>query len=197
MSREELEELHYTTPISNVPSILVRGILSHARAKQLQHDSVALPEIQERRARVVVPGGRPLHQYVNLYVCARNPMLYLRRADHQALCVLRVKPDVVDLGNVVIADRNASSDHARFGAAPAALVIVDHDLVFARYWTHPEDPIAEWRHKSIKCAEVLVPDRVAPEYVAGAYVSCRESEMQLNGMAPTVPVVVSTDLFFR
>jgi hypothetical protein len=50
-----------------------------------------MPEIQRRRAGRVVPGGRSLHEYVNLYICARNPMLYLRRAMHAKLCVLSSK----------------------------------------------------------------------------------------------------------
>lgn len=66
MKREELEELHYITPISNVPSICKRGILSHHGAARIQHQSIAMAEIQDRRAKVTVPGGRRLHEYANL-----------------------------------------------------------------------------------------------------------------------------------
>jgi len=76
MRREELEELHYISPIVNVSSILTHGILSHRRASKLPHQSVAMPEIQDRRRKVQVPKARPLHEYVNLYICARNPMMY-------------------------------------------------------------------------------------------------------------------------
>ena len=58
MERHELTELHYITPIANVPSILELGILSHNRAKRVRHESVAMNEIQDRRARVTVPGGK-------------------------------------------------------------------------------------------------------------------------------------------
>ena len=67
MKLEELEELHYITPLANLRSIIERGILSHQKAEKIVHRSVAMDEIQERRKKVVVPGGRPLHQYVNLY----------------------------------------------------------------------------------------------------------------------------------
>ncbi len=60
MRREELEELHYITPIANVPSILTHGILSHVRVRKLPHQSVAMPEIQDRRRKVRVPNARPL-----------------------------------------------------------------------------------------------------------------------------------------
>ena len=69
MTRAELTELHYITPIANVASILEHGIASHNRAEKLQHDSIAMPEIQDKRKSVVVPNGLGLHDYVNLYIC--------------------------------------------------------------------------------------------------------------------------------
>jgi len=197
MNRDELAELHYIAPISNVASILRRGIVSHRQAVRLQHQTVAMQEIQERRAKVRVPGARFLHEYVNLYFCARNPMLYKRRAEHAGLCVLRVDTAVLDLPGVVIADRNASSDHVRFGAAPQAISLVDRNLVFAEVWTHPEDRIMEWRHRSIKCAEVLVPDRIGPEYIVGAYASGDEGGQALVAVASGLAVTMNAPLFFR
>ena len=122
MNRNDLLELHYITEISNVASIMAYGILSHKRAGRVKHNSVAMEEIQDRKA---VPGGRPLHEYVNLYICARNPMLYKLRSKHAELCVLRINTDVLDLPGVVITDGNASSDYASFRAAPQGLKIVD------------------------------------------------------------------------
>lgn len=196
MRREELTELHYITPISNVASILERGILSHRQVARIRHQSVAKREVQERRKNVVVPGARPLHEYVNLYICARNPMLFLilKQRRHEELCGLRVSPEVLDLLDVVVTDQNAASDHVRWGRT---LAIVDRHLVFAEYWTHPDDPIAEWRHRSIKCAEVLVPDRVGPEHVLGAYVSGSQGRTAIQAVAPGLPVVEDAHLFFR
>lgn len=80
MNRKDLRALHYITPIENVPSILRHGILSHVRAARLTHRSVAMREMQDRRSKVVVPGaGRRLHEYANLYLCARKPMLFKRQ----------------------------------------------------------------------------------------------------------------------
>jgi hypothetical protein len=197
MKREELEELHYLTPIENVGSILERGILSHDLMRNLPHKSVAMLEIQRKRSHVVVPGGRPLHHYANLYFCARNPMMSKRRAKHETLCILRVSTEVLDLPGVVITDQNAASDYRRFGAAPEALSMVNRDLVFAEFWKHPDDQIAEWRHASIKCAEVLVPDRIDPANVLGAYVSGDAGQVALLAIAPSLTVVVSPHLFFR
>jgi hypothetical protein len=176
---------------------MARGVLSHSRAREIEHVTVAMPEIQERREGKRVPGGRPLHEYANLYVCARNPMMYKRKEAHHQLCVLRVSTAVLDLGEVIIADRNASSAYARFGAAPGALDMLQHGVIFAEYWTHPDDSIEQMRYKSFKCAEVLVPDRVDPVHIVGAYVSCEESRLRLAQEAPRLPVIINRHLFFQ
>ena len=118
MNRGDLSELHYITPIANIASIMQRGILSNRRVAKLQHQSVAKQEVQDLRAKVKVPGWRALHEYANLYICARNPMLYKRHAVHKSLCVLRIKPSVLDLPEVVITDQNAASDYRRFLPSP-------------------------------------------------------------------------------
>ncbi len=201
MKREELAELHYITPIANVPSICIQGILSHKKAKKVEHESAAMQVIQDRRAKVVVPGGRPLHDYVNLYFHARNPMMYVRSANHTSLCVLRVSIEVLDLPGVVVTDCNASSDYVRFSPAPGGISIVDRDRTFAEDWTYPDDPIEAYRRKSARCAEVLVPDRVDQRYISVVYVSCPESQsvvtQSLAGKVPQAQIVVNGHLFFR
>lgn len=195
MDREELEELHYITPINNVPSICERGILSHHRAESVRHDSVAMPEVQDIRAGKRVPQGRPLHEYTNLYVCARNPMLYKRQAQHASLCVLRVEPEVLDLAGVVVTDGNAASKYTRFAAAPAGLRIVDRQLAFAEWWTDP-DFFRRLEKTRAKSAEVLVPDVVPPSFVLGAYVSCEASRVKYDALNCGLQAVVNPHLFF-
>ncbi len=196
MRREELDELHYITPIANLPSILRLGVLSHDWTRNLPHASVARPEIQDVRAKVAVPGGRPLHEYVNLYFHARNPMLSARDGEHAALCVLRIRPDVLDVSGAVVTDRNAASGYVRWAAAPQGIAIVDGALAFAGSWEHPGDLLLGWRHRLVKCAELLVPDRVAPGFISGVYVSGTAVRDRLRGAVPQLPVVINADLFF-
>ncbi len=80
MNRDEITKLYFIAPIANVPSILQHGILSNKLSGQIDHHSVAMPEIQERRKNKQIPGARPLHDYANLYFDAHNPMLSKRRA---------------------------------------------------------------------------------------------------------------------
>lgn len=196
MNRGELPELHYITPIANVPSILQRGILSNRRASEVPHQSVANAGVQDRRAPKVVPGGRPLHDYVPLYINARNPMMFKRKDMHAQLCVLRVSPAVLDLEGVIVTDMNAARGIARFRPAATGLAFVDRELVFADDWRHPGDKLAYERHQGIMCAEVLVPDRVEPGLIVGAYVSCAESQVAFQRLVAEFPVGVNGRLFF-
>lgn len=152
MERHELAELHYITPIANVPSILRLGILPHSRSKSVQHESVAMDEIQDRRAKVAVPGGRRLHDYVNLYICARNPMMYKRQAQHGELCVLRISPHIIDMAGVVVTDGNASGDYVRFAAAPRGLGIVNREWTFADDWRIKSNTFARKLLSALKCS---------------------------------------------
>ncbi len=198
MDYADVRELYYITHIDNISSILTDGILSHTRASGRLHTSVAMEDVQARRARKGVPGGRPLHEYVNLYFDARNPMLYrICLDDHEPLCVLRVDRKAIELPDVVLTDRNASSDYVRFSKFPDGLGLIDRDTLFAQYWAHPDDPISEWQHKSIKCAEVLVPDRIPPAYILGAYASCPEGQRSFQEKSKVVSATINTYLFFR
>lgn len=196
MTRDELSELGYIVPIETVPSIMNRGILSHRRARSISHQSIALQGVQDRRAKVIVPNGRPLHEYANLYICPRNPMLLSRRDINAQICVLRIGSDVLDIPNVVVTDSNAGSKYVRFSPAPDGLAIVDRDRTFARWWNHPDDQIEHWRHSAQKCAELLVPDVVAARFINGAYSSCEESREALRHLGFGLPITVDGDLFF-
>jgi hypothetical protein len=196
MTRAELHELGYIVPVATVPSILQRGILSHRRAEKFQHESIALQDIQDLRAGKKVPNGRALHEYANLYICPRNPMLLKKSDIHEQISVLQVRVDVLDIRNAIVSDSNAASKYARFRPAPAGLEIVDRDRTFAEWWAH-DDQIEKWRHSAQKCAEVLIPDAVPASYIDGAYVSCDGSRERLQRLAPNLPITVDPHLFFQ
>ncbi|MGB8987370.1 MAG: DUF4433 domain-containing protein [Candidatus Sulfotelmatobacter sp.] len=197
MLRTELAELQFITHIDNLASILEHGILSHNQMAARQHVSVAMQAVQDRRSQKVVPGGRPLHDYANLYICARNPMMFVRRGQHENLCVLSISSTVLDIPGTVITDQNAASNYVRYAAAPAGLAHVDRALTFARNWTHPGDQIAEWRHKAAKCAEVLVPDSVQPGRILAVCVSGEVGRQRASAAQQAKPVQINADLFFQ
>jgi len=69
-------------------------------------------------------------------------------------------------------------------------------LIYDRYWTHPEDQIREWKHKLIKCAEVLVPNMVPVGYIVGAIVCDQSARSQLQKAGFTKPINIEPSIFF-
>lgn len=189
-------EFHCIMPLSNIPSVMAHGILSYERASKLEHHSVAMQPVQDRRDQKHVPGGLRLHQYANLYFHARNPMLYKRKDEANDLCVLRISNAVIGLAGTVLADCNASSDYVRF-LDPKQWQLLDFDSIYAMDWRHPDDPAAYYRHRSRKCAEVLVPHLVTAEMLAGAYVANETAGERLKKSGFKPPVSVDSVLFFR
>jgi hypothetical protein len=201
VDRAELEELHYIAHIDNVISIQERGLLSHNRMRKIRHVSVADPRMQDRRANRRVPGGRRLHDYANLYINARNKMLFvvLKRNPVEQICLLRVDPTAIDGTDAVVADCNVAADptRPRFGPWPDGLALIDKDEVFAQFWTHEGDEIRSWRHGSRMCAEVLVPESIPPSALLGAYVVSDTVRRRLERIHPDLPLTVRPYVFFQ
>lgn len=191
MDRDRVRELHYIASFANVPSILDRGVLSHKLAAGVVHRSVASEEVQAIRAAKLVPNGLQLHRYANFYIDARNSMMSRIRHENLEIAVLRIDPSALDVDGVVVADRNAAGP-ARFYDAAEGIAALDETAVYARWWNQ------SLAAKQRRCAEVLVPSRLAPEYVLGAYVMNEECGERLNTIiAPReLEIVVKSDLYF-
>lgn len=193
MDRAVVTELHYMTPIDNLASIVEHGLLSHAHAAAVPHRSVAMVEVQDRRAGTVVPGGRPLHEYVNLYFDARNAMMFSRRSD--SLVVVRVDPAVIELPGAVVSDGNAASNQTRFYAPGPGLAALDETRVYARSWKS-DDLWDEWERKRQRQAEVLVPDMVPPAYIMGCYARRDPAATECRRRVADLVVEVNAYVYF-
>ncbi|WP_313555827.1 DUF4433 domain-containing protein [Miniimonas arenae] len=193
MERSRVTELHYMTPFENLPSIAQYGILSNLRAAAFSHRSVALADVQARRDARVVPQGRPLHEYVNLYFDARNAMMYSRRSDD--LAVVRVSARVLDVPGAVVTDGNAANNVTAFYSSPGGLSSLEEDRVFAEWWDH-EDPWEKQERKRQRQAEVLVPDVVPPALILGCYTWKTGGVVACQRLVGHWSVEVNTHVFF-
>ena len=122
-------------------------------------------------------------------------MLSRCRGRNNEICVLHVDPAVLDQEGVIVTDRNAASDWVGFWPVADVLSIISRERVFTRYWTHPDDPYDEMSHKSEKCAEVLVPDRVDVQLIVGAYVANQVALVEFQRIHSQLPVRVRSDMF--
>ena len=186
--------LYNIMPFRNISSVLSLGILSNFLAEKLPHVSVAMNEVQSRSDKVKVPNGMPLHQYANLYFDARNPMMYKRQDED--ICVLKISPRVLDLENVVISDRNASSDYASFHEPTKILDKLDYDMIYAKSWVDANYYLM-LKKKSVKCAEVLIPEKILPQYIIGAAVKNQEDKERLEEMGFNKKIYIEKELFFK
>lgn len=158
--------------------------------------SVALEGVQDRRAGKRVPQGRPLHDYANLYFDARNAMMYtLLKHDIGPLAVVRVDPVVLDLSGSVVTDGNAASCDTIFLPGPSGLARLNEDRVYADSWDS-QDYWTKVELKRLRCAELLVPDRVEPRFVLGCYVDRWNRRPECSSQSPGVSVEVNAHVFF-
>lgn len=195
MNRCDVAELHFITYIENVPSILKRGILSHNESRNINFHDISESGVQERRAKKKIPGtNKSLHDYANLYFDAHNPMLSARRSKNDEICVLRIKNIVLNIDGVIITDKNAARE-CWFKTVDEGLPLLNKDEIYATFWTD-NNPIKEYKHAGIKCAEVLVPDCVHSDYIiGGAYV---DNITALNNLCnlSDLGAIIRSELFF-
>lgn len=123
-------------------------------------------------------------------------MMYKRHAEAPNLSVLRISTKVLNLDGAVISDQNAASDYVRF-LHPRQWQLLDYDAIYAMDWRHPNDAAAYYRHRSQKCAEILVPHCVEPSFIVGAYACDEASKKRLENLGLQLPVTLSPVLFFR
>lgn len=200
MRRSDIKELYFITHIDNLTSIIQNGILCYHKVNKTLCKSIADPEVQKRRDKTVIPGGkRKLHDYANLYFNPRNPMMFKRKDMHKELAILRIDSVILDEPEVVVADGNASSDYVRFYSSEQGIENLNETLVYAEDWTD-EDTFQYWRRKFAVCAEVLVPDSIAPRFITGIYVSCEDTYQKVVELLKSLPfsgkILINPKLFF-
>ena len=156
---------------------------------------MAMNEVQERRDKIRVPNGLKLHQYANVYFDPHNPMLSVRRNQNNDICILKFDCSILDFTEVVVSDRNASSNYASFYSPKVGMNEIDFDLVYARFWTD-EDFYVQMQKKSIKCAEVLVPYVIPYEYVVCAAVIDKGAAHKLENVGFDKTIEIEPRVFF-
>lgn len=202
MRRAPVKELYYITHISNVPSILKRGILSHelVEAQKVDYTRIYADDIVAKRRDRKTPDGRSLWSFANLYFQARNPMLYKvvffsESTDANDIAVLGVQMSILNRSDIFISTGNAASASsvilpAREGKKALSQIRKGIDK---EYWTE------ESGSKRRIMAECLVPGIISPELITEIYVASHEAADKVR---PTVEkfglsVVHHPNMFFQ
>ena len=112
------------------------------------------------------------------------------------LCVLCIDKKVLDLPETVVTDRNAAAELAVFISPDKAISQLDFQMIFAKYW-NDEDVSRKVDKKQVKCAEVLVLDKVPVEYIISIKIGSRKAKEKVEELNFGVPVVLDEELFFN
>jgi O-acetyl-ADP-ribose deacetylase (regulator of RNase III) len=194
-----VKELYYITHFANVPSILKHGIFCHQiiEEKNIEFTPIYNKEIVSRRAQRLVPGGKSLWAFANLYFQARNPMLYKVIHDKPLdnIVVLGVRRDVMNLTGAMIADGNAAN---------SPTTIMPYSKVEKTRWTEIiSDTQKEWWNqedgsKRKIMAECLVPERISSEFIDTIYTpNLKVKEKLEKSIGLDIPIVPEADMFFQ
>ncbi len=181
--------------IENIPSIMNYGILSNEEAKRFQHISIALEDVQRKRDLIKIPNHNRLHQYANLYFDYWNPMLSKLRNKNDQICLLSINPEILDLHNVILSDRNAASSYANYYSVEEGLKNLNFNQIFMKNWKS-SDYYLEQEQKSVKCAEILVPNVVEYKYVLAAAVFNNNAANKLKEYGFNKNIYVKPEFFF-
>lgn len=182
--------------ISNIPSVIRNGILSYNLVNKMIHVSIAMSEVQNKRDNRCVPNGGLLHSYANAYFDPRNPMMYKRQEMAQSLCVLAISSVILDFEGTVVSDGNAASDYSRFYAPEEGMERLEFARIYDKSWTD-KDFNKQKIKKRIKCAEILVPNKIAYDYVMGAIVVDEHAKQELQSSGFQKEIVIAPKVFFR
>lgn len=194
--RTHRRSVYNIQPIGNIPSVILHGILSYNRAAALEHESIAITDVQSRRDNVTILQGGTLHSYANAYFDPRNPMMYKRKGIAKSLCVLAISSAVLDFEGTILSDGNAASGYSRFYSPEEGIQKLDFVRIYNEWWTD-DDPQEAMKRKRIKCAEILVPGAIAYEYIAGAIVVDEHAQNELVRKGFQKTIVVKPRVFFQ
>lgn len=151
---------YHFTLLDNLPDILRHGFHSpnEQRRLGLLHKSIAIRQIQDRRATMVVtcgPGG-VVHDYIPFYLCKRSSMLLYvvnaKNVDQQHLIYLALPISLIDQPHVVYTNASANTDFPpEFFADPQNLRDLDWAAIGSLKWKMATDA-----KKQARMAEVLI-----------------------------------------
>lgn len=193
--KTQRKSVYNIQPIGNIPSVICHGLLSYNRVAKIDHESIAMPDVQRKRNNIQIPHGGPLHAYANAYFDPRNPMMYRKHDIAQSLCVLAISSKVLDLPGTIISDGNAASPFSRFYTPIDGVNQLDFVRIYDEWWIS-EDPCEQLRRKRIKCAEILVPNRIDYGYIVGAIVVSEQAQRELKSKGFDKKIAVRPKVFF-
>lgn len=159
--------------------------------------NLANEDVQTGRAAITVePSGKPLHDYVPLYMGFKTPMVAYNQEYNEQIVFIRYSLDLFTNWGVVVADGNARSSNTKFKLFQHVDDLEFLDAAAIRTVKYAHDP--ELKRK--KQAEILVPDRLPISQVLDFICFSLDARNQILAMMRQYginkPVKVNTGWYF-
>jgi ssDNA thymidine ADP-ribosyltransferase, DarT len=205
--------VYHITHLNNLSLILnVGGLMAvnELRRSNLTYQNIAYEQIQDRRARAIVPcgAGGVLHDYVPFYFAPRSPMLYtIHRGnvpgyqDGQALIIHLVSSaEAVEAAGIAFAftDGHAVMDYSDFYDDLDALEdVIDWELMESRYWRDTDDdPNRKCRRQAEFLAYNFVPWSLIHSIGVSSPQIKQQVEQVLQNVNLSIPVSVRSTWYY-
>ena len=145
MKRQSVQSLYYITHVDNIPSMLEKGIFSHERieSEKISFTPIYDEGIVSNRHKIIVPDGRNLWHFANVFFEPRNPMLYrvVHEKSEDNIAVLALHSELLERHDVYVTTGNAAhslSDILYPAQAKKQLPEIIKNSVNLEWW-HDED----------------------------------------------------------
>ena len=145
--------------------------------------------IVANRKGIVVPDGRTLWAFANLYFQPRNAMMYrvVHEKDVDEIAIIAVRRETMDREDTFFTTGNAAhsqSDILERADAKSVLGPIVKDAVTREWWKEEDGT------KRKMMAECLVPDLIPPEFVDSIYVASHEAATKARDLVKNSDIAV-------
>jgi hypothetical protein len=193
--RYGINSLWHISHRDNLSSILENGILSHNMAHNIGQKrivDISDSSVQRWRKRSEPCYGRPIHDYVPLYMKCRNPMLFRLKDRNESLCLIEVSLSVLKNSEILFTDGNAASAKTSFYSTADELRYLSWDILNSEYWSEFEDG------KRIMCSELLIYSKIEPSHIKRICCYSDDTARFLHASMERHNVIINVlpDLFF-
>lgn len=181
---QKVKELHHVLPIGQIAQTLESGIAAdiHLTKKSNVDETI--------------------YSFVRLFFNGNNPLLKVMLQEREDICVLRVRKEVLNAPQTLIADSNTYESNCNYYALEEGFLHLNFAVLNQKQgWTDSKLSVAQngIRAKQ-RTASLLVPNCVRSCAITGIYVAsgkARELLKQYFNEELPVPVIVHPNLFFN
>jgi len=182
---KNINGLYHITDVENLVNIFDKGLLSHTMAHVLKinKSDISNQLVQARRNHV--------HNKVPLYFNIKNPMTYTF-SNKSNLVIFKIDKKVMLLPGVIFSDGNAAAASTKYYTSLKDLDNLNWDCINGTFWNDYYDG------KRIRCAEVLVPNKISTKHIQEIFVydSSTYNNLMKHLSNKNIPIIIDKSYYF-